>query len=115
MAKEKESAHSVPALVDYESSSDVEDDRFTSNNLGTYWRAVLLKKWRAGGILFSIKDKTLMSRCLKEFSVEDVKQMVRWWVDTNDLSVGQNVGAFFLKRHALYEQIKPKDYTDWLQ
>lgn len=125
MVKKEEETQSVPALVDYTGSGESgkhsiasgdsrEVESWNSHNFEAYWKRLILEKWRGGGILFSLKDRTLISRMIKEFGADVLKSMLEWYVKTNDMRDGSDVGILYQNRHALYEQIKPKDYSDWL-
>lgn len=116
MVKKEEKVQSLPSLVDYAGSSEsAEVERWTSSNFESYWKQLVLKKWKAGGILFSIKDRTLISKMIKEFGQDNLKIIIEWFVKTNDLEKAKNVGILYKSRDKLWEQIKPKDYSDWLE
>lgn len=120
MARKEEKEQSVPALVDYNGEAnlehgDVTADRFTSNNLEAHFRRLTLSKHRSGGVLFSIKDKTLLKRLLEEFGPTDSVAMVTKWVSSKPLKEAVNVGYFYHSRYDLFDDIKPKDYSDWLE
>lgn len=115
MVREEEKEQSVPSLVDYSGSTESETDEWTAVNFENFWKSLILKKWKSGGILFSLKDRTQISRMQKEFGEENLKQMIEWFVKTNDLSKAKSVALLYGSRNKIFEQITPKDYSDWLE
>lgn len=115
MAKEEETTQSVPALVDYGGSSDVDDDRrWTSNNVSNYWKKINLAHHSTGGVLISLKDRALFKKLLEEFEIQDLLAMITLWITSNKVKEAVNVGYFYHQRYDVFDKVKPKDYTDWL-
>lgn len=64
-----------------------------------------------GGRLWTVKEKGVATRLVKEFSSDELKEMVGFWMKATDVNSAHNFMAFYKARKDINRQIQPKDYS----
>lgn len=60
-----------------------------------------MKYHRIGGTLWSIKDKTLAKRLVKEFDKQELQNMVNYWMEIKYPHEAVQFNVFYTTRHLL--------------
>lgn len=97
--------------IDYEEENYKNEapDRWGHADLKNYWFQQLLKLKKTGS--WRIKEATLLSKMMKEFTPEQIRDMIDKWVEKEPKKVN-DFGMLYMERHDLREQIT-KEIEEW--
>lgn len=102
-----------PGLIDYDGDDGFEIERWTAATFETHWAKTLIKEKRLSAHPWSIKTKTLAKRLIQEFELEDLKNMITYWISKEPMEKAVSFELFYTYRHKIYDKIRPKDYREW--
>ena len=107
MAKEEK----IPEpFIDYSGETGID---WTGKDLTNYWSKELTRVHRIGGRVWTVKERTMATRLVKEFTRVELEAMVDHWMayPPENGSVASFV-SFYSRRQQICQALKPKDY-DW--
>lgn len=109
MAKAKKETNIPSAFIDYEGQSGID---WTGSDLIDYWSAELLRNHRIGGRIWTVKEKTMAARLVKEYTEDELKKMIKYWMSAKESNGVANFIMFYAHRREINQHIQPKNY-DW--
>lgn len=103
MAKEEAK---YPGFIDYTTGS-TDTSPWTGGEFRRYFEKTLMKHVGIGGVIWNVKDHSLVQRLMKEFNEGQLKLMVDRFIVTG----GHKFTTFYSKRYDLWNEMNPnKDY-----
>lgn len=106
MAK-REEEEEPPALVDYTAGYGID---WLGKDLIKYWSTQLMNYHNIGGRLWTVKEKGIANRMVKEFTGAELESMVQFWMKSTGADSAHNFMAFYKARKDISRQAQPKDY-----
>lgn len=102
-----------PLIDYYGESAETEETPISFQGMKEYWRSVY--QTTTGGVYqWSMKDQTLLSRLMKEYSTEDLVPMIDWHFQgklARMKNPNNTFGFFYTDRAVAYKEThKPENY-----
>lgn len=99
------------SYIDYNEGNHDDEPRvkWRHSDLKSYWRELHAKKFETFG-LWGIKETTLLSKLMKEFSSSDLADMMDWWFEHTPHA--HSFGAFYNESVLVFNSMK-KERDGW--